>query len=218
MLSSFPTPSFKVGLVGKFNECLFLPERHPNVVAWNVSWFDESEALVAFQKTLAQWLQQHGFMAEEKRAWLPHVTLCRKPFNSKQWQRAFSELPFMTKHIHLYESLGNLQYESRWQYSFKPSFEEIEHTADLAFLVRGETLEQLYRHALIALTFRFPSLLSFFSDAKEKNNLEDIVMELNEVVAKADESIGCPFKAISFHGELVEEEDKTIRWEMIIDV
>lgn len=217
-LSTFPKPSFNCGLVGKFNECLFLPPRHPHVVAWNASWGEDAAALVAFQKTLISWLQEGGFNPDTRHEeWLPHVTICRSPFNYKQWRRSFSELPFIAKDIHLFESMGNLKYMPVWSYPLKSPFEEIEHTADLAFRIFGENLAQIHSHATYALAFKFPSLLPFISFPFESHDLDDVIITLNDIIAKADAKIGCPIKAISFHGE-IKKEDNLLMWEMIIDV
>lgn len=218
-LSDFPTPPFKVGFVGKFDECLFLPPKHPHVVAWHITWGERAQALVEFQKGLLKWLLYYGFNPDTRHEeWLPHLSLSREPFNQKEWQKAFHPLPLMTKNIHLYESIGNLKYQSLWKFSFIPPFEELEHTADIAFRINAENIGQLHQHALFALAFKDPHLLSFFSDIPEKNELNDIIIHLNEIVAVADQEFGCPFKAVSFHGELKQNDNNLLQWDMIVDV
>lgn len=216
-LPSLPQPSFRVGLVGQFDRCLLLPPRNPRVVASHIDWIDEADALIRFQKQLTQWLQKAEFQIDDRRDFLPHVTLCRAPFAPKEWKKAFTILPCVTKDLHLYESLGNLKYESIWKYSFKSPFEEIEHTADIAFRIHGESMVQLHRHAQIALSFRFPQLLSYISKQAAIRSLEEIVVDLNRIVCKADAEIGCPFKAVSFHGNVIQSDD-ILTWEMIVDV
>jgi len=46
------------------------------------------------------------------------------------------------------------------------------------------------------------------------SDLNEIVYALNAMIARADSEIGCPFKAVSFHGT----ENQTNEWEMIVDV
>lgn len=217
-LTNFPVPPFKVGLAGRFDECLFLPKRHPSVVAWHVDWLNKKERIERYQKELIQWLKSHQFAVDEKDHFLPHVTLCRHPENRQAWHETFVSLPLITKDLHLYESLGHSQYRSCWHYSIKPPFQEIEHTADIAFRIYGETLIEIYQHAYMALAFTFPPILAYSLDYEELNDLDDLIIRLNAIVSKADETIGCPFKAVSFHGEIIKDEDETLKWEMIVDV
>lgn len=220
ILPSFPPPNFKMGMVGKFNKCRFLPKKHPNVVAWSIEWFQKDEYhLEAYQKEVVEWLQSHDFSVNiNKKGFLPHVTLCRSPFQYKEWRKAFTPLPMMCKGLHLYESIGNLKYKPIWSYALHSPIEEIDHTADFAFLIRGENLSQIHKHAAVALTFLFPPLLSFISDKRKIEDLEDIIIDLNRMITKADLKQGCPLKAVSFHGELLKQEDQIYAWEMIIDV
>jgi len=221
VLSDFSPPPFQVGLAGKLDKCLFFPlkRKPPRVVAWNVNLMDDTQPLLDFQKDFVEWLTVHGFLPDDaKRKWVPHITIARSPFYPREWKKAFHDLPIMCNTLHLYESVGNLNYETRWQYNLKPAFEELEHTADLAFTVRAENIQQLHHHAAIALAFHFPPFLTYCSDKERKNTLEDIIISLNEAVTTADAELGCPFKAVSFHGEVMQEEDGTLKWEMIIDV
>lgn len=218
-LHDLPLPPFKVGLVGKFDQCLFLPHRHPRVVAWKGHWYEDSSPITAYQRELLQWLQMRGLAHNEpEREWLPHITICRQPKQLKEWESHFRELPFTTSTIHLYESVGNLNYVPLWSHHLKPPFEEIEHTADIAFLIHGETLNHVHRHAQIALTFRFPKLLGYLHTPEDLPSLDAVIGELNNLIQVADSNGGCPFKAVCYHGELIEEGDGTFTWEMIVDV
>lgn len=216
LLPDFPPIPLKIGLAGRFDRCLFLPPHHPHVVAWHVDWIDDPRPFLEHQSMLALWLRSNGFHIDE-REFLPHVTICRSPFYPREWKKEFHPLPCFCKDIHLYESVGNLKYEPRWSLPLKAPFEEIEHTADIAFAIHGESISQLHRHAQLALAFRFPLLLNYLEQC-EVGSLEDCVIALNEIVTRADGDIGCPFKAISFHGELYTETDGTLTWEMIVDV
>lgn len=217
--SAFPPPPFSTGLVGRFDKCLFLPERHPHVVAWHIDWLEEPVHLITFQNAFVAWLSANGFHPQHsERPFLPHVTLCRSPFDPHQWKKAFTPLPLMTGDIHLFESLGHSQYKSLWSYPIKAPFEEIEHMADVAFHVRSDSVKTLHQHARAALAFRYPSLLRYFGQDAAGENLDDIIIDLNDLLAKADQEEGCPFKAVSFHGTIVEENESTLLWEMIVDV
>ena len=215
-LPTFPPPLFTLGFAATFDQCLFLPPSHPHVVAWHVKWGKYAQRLVTYQKTLVQWLHNKGFQTDVKQGFMPHVTICRAPFQERSWQNAFTPLPLMTGHIHLYESLGNLKYKSLWHYCLLAPFEEIEHTADLAFLVRGQTHEELFYNAATALCFHFPPLATFIPTAHIQN-LEEVIIALNQMVFHADCEIGCPFKAVSFHSHMTNEKN-ILQWTMIIDV
>lgn len=218
ILSSLPKPPFSVGFVGRFDQCLFLPERTPRVVAWHAEWLEDSSPLELFQKELVKGLKEHGFpIANSDREFLPHVTLCRQPFSVKEWKQGFRSLPFMTKSLHLYESLGHSHYAPCWTYPIPAPFDEIEHTADIAFSIRGNTFAQLHRHAQIALAFKFPAILPYLSLAKGEESIEDIVIDLNRSIGLADQEVGSPLKAVSFHDKLTKS-DQLWAWEMIVDV
>lgn len=216
ILPSFPQKHFKVGLGAFFDKCLFLPPRHPHVVAWHLNWLDDASLLINLQKEMSIWLKKNHFHVDE-REFLPHVTIARSPFNIKEWKNAFAQLPCFCKDIHLYESVGNLCYEPRWSLALKEPFVEIEHTADIAYHIYGESLTQLFRHAQLALAFRYPPLIRYLNSSKSINTIEDCIMLLNEIVTTADGEIGCPFKAVSFHGNVLQEEG-ILKWEMIVDV
>ena len=208
--SHFPIPPFKVGLVGTFFKCLFLPSRHPNVVAWDVQWTEDSSALTAYRQTFLEWLKMREYHPQEHEGeWLCHVTLCRKPFDYDHWKKSFKPLPMAIFGIHLYASPGHSKYKPIWSYPLIRPFQEIEHTADIAFLVNGENLAQLHRHAQTALAFRYPALVPYIHQSSY--NHTDIIIDLNDMIAKADADIGRPFKAISFHGD-VEHKDSVLQW------
>lgn len=216
-LPSFPTPPMQIGRVGWFDSCLALPERHPNVVSWHAAWLGDNLALASFQKKLIAWLLECGYDMDT-REWLPHVTLCRQPFDLRAWKQTFVPLPFYTGSFHLYESPGNLIYNPVWSYPIRVPFEEIDHTADITFSIYGETLQQLYHNAFTALAFKFPPLLDFFASHLSLETVDDLIIGLNDIIGHADREIGCPFKAVSFHGQVANLEDLTLQWEMIVDV
>lgn len=195
-LRSFPKPDFSCGWVGIFDKPLVLA----HVLAWHIRWLDEGP--LTYQKQLAKWLNL-------KDEFLSHVTLARKPVDESAWKKTFSPLPLYVKNINLYESLGHSKYNIIWQCSLPAPFDEIEHTADIAFVVRGN----LFLHAQFALAFHFPPLIDYL-DQSAITDLDEIVSALNRLIAKVDGEIGCPFKAVSFHGN----KNHLQEWEMIVDV
>lgn len=209
VLTEIPKPPFTIGLAGMFDRALFLPERTPRVAAWHIQWFEGE--LELYQKQLVAWLKKKGFSLKEK-GFLSHVTIARQPFAVAEWKKAFQPLPVFLGNLQLYESLGNSRYKVCWSYPILPPFEEKEHTADIAFTIRGANFSQLFLHAQLALSFHFPPLTGYIS-LEEVKNAEEIVEKLNQLIALVDEKEGCPFKAVSYHGKIEEQE-----WEMIVDV
>ncbi len=217
LLKNFPKLTLKIGSVGYFDSCLTLPPRHPTVVAWHAHWLDKHAPIVNIQKILSDWLASHGYSLDQ-RPWKPHVTLCRQPFDAQVWMQDFRPLPFYASSIHLFESTGNLRYLPIWSYPIKAPFAEINHTADIAFIIQGENLQQLYEHAFTALAFKAPEFIEFFTPVESFNHLDDVIIALNAIVSLVDSKIGSPLKAISFHGEIVPLQDSLLQWEMIVDV
>lgn len=191
-LHSFPKPPFSIGVAGFFNK----PLKLAHVIAWHVQWLQKG--IDEYQKELTAWL---GI----KDRFLPHVTITR----NLDWQHDFQPLPLYVQNINLYESLGHSKYKILWQYPMLAPFEEIEHTADIAFIVRGN----LYLHAQLALAFHYPQMIRYF-DFQKIDGFDEIVTALNQILARVDSEIGCPFKAVSFHGE----KTPLGEWEMIVDV
>lgn len=120
--------------------------------------------------------------------------------------------PFSANTLHLLEDDS-----STWSLHFPPAFEEIDHTADIAFIVRGEELKQLHYHALVALSFYEPQLIPLIPIPRSSADLDTIIMHLNTLISKIDAQSGCSFKAVSFHGSIMETQG-ILEWEMIIDV
>jgi 2'-5' RNA ligase len=217
-LDKFPIPTFKAGLAGIFDKCLFLPKKHPHVVSWHIDFAETLNPLEIYQKTLSKWLNTLGFnVSEHEGNWLPHVTIARQPSELETWQSTFVPLPVIFKGIYLYQSVGNSNYHPLWSLPLTQPWDEIEHTADIAFVIRGESIQQIYRHAVLALAFKFPPLLLHLPNHSELANLDDVVILLNDAISLSDREVGCPFKAVSFHGEL-EKINEILHWEMIVDV
>lgn len=215
-LAECPLPSFLLAPFGYLDKCLFLPKKEePRVVSWHLQWKDS--AVSSFQKILVQWLAEKDFSVSTK-PWLSHVTVCRAPFNAEEWQSTFQPLPCYAKAFHLFESLGHSTYRSLCSKPFQAPFEEIEHTADIAFAVYGNDLSSLYEHAALALSFVHPPFFSYVEKPSFFSSLEDIIIELNRILSLADAEIGCPFKAVSFHGEIEMTDNGLMKWEMIVDV
>jgi RNA 2',3'-cyclic 3'-phosphodiesterase len=214
ILSTAPRPPFPIGPAGIGKELVFLPKETPRVAAAAVQWLDAS--FESYQKELVLWLTDHGYSLDT-RPFFSHLSVARSPFDPAEWTESFTPLPLFVRGIHLYESLGDLHYGSLWEIPLLPPFEEFEHTADIAFHIVGETPRHLHQNAQLALAFHFPPLVAFFSKSLPEN-LDGIIIALNEMIALADSTYGCPFKAISFHGKMQKDPQNILHWEMIVDV
>jgi RNA 2',3'-cyclic 3'-phosphodiesterase len=209
-----PAPPFSIGLAGCFDHPVFLPRYSPRAAGWHFRLLEGEDALVHYQRTLVDWLRTQG--CTTRACFFPHITIARPPFSVAAWRKQFTPLPFYFKNISLYESLPHSRYIAHWQSPFLPPFEELEHPADIAFLIRGKTLSQLYLHAVLALSFRLPSFISLMPP-EQPTRLEEIVERLNRLVSRCDREEGCPFKAISMHGEVKQKENE-LEWRMVVDV
>jgi 2'-5' RNA ligase len=216
-LIPFPIPTFQMGFVGRFDSCVFLPRAHPRVAAWNIQWLENVEVLMEYRKSLISWLRGKNILVKEHPEFLSHVTIARAPFDLKEWKHQFLPMPLYVSSVQLFKSLGFSEYESISSYPLILPFEEIEHTADRAFLVRGRDMNHLYQHALVALAFHFPELLDFLAEVPTLKSIQEVVKTLNQTIFFADKEVGCPYKAVSHHGKMFER-DSYIEWEMIIDV
>jgi RNA 2',3'-cyclic 3'-phosphodiesterase len=214
-LENIPRPSFRLGVAGTGTELLFLPKEHARVVALDTTWLEDPHPLFSFQMALSEWLISCGY-SFKRHSFLPHITIARAPFEKEEWKRHFEPVPFFLSAIHLYESLGNLDYRSLWSHALIDPFIELEHTADIAFEIRAESIKQLFVHAQLALFFKFPPLSQFYTPSSTET-LDAIIIELNRMIALADAEGGCPFKAVSFHGTVIKRDD-LFTWEMIVDV
>ncbi len=214
-LETIPLPPFSLGPAALCDHPLFLPEKTPRVVANHIHWLEKQDEIASYRKQLLFWLNSHGY-AIDTRPFLPHLSIARAPFTQSQWEDAFEKIPAIITGVHLYESAGNLHYPTIWSHPLTPLFEEFEHTADIAFTIRATSFEELYLHAVIALSFKFPPILDVFEE-KEHPNLDTIVQALNHIIYHCDKTIGCPFKAVSHHGKL-QKTNNLLQWEMIVDV
>jgi RNA 2',3'-cyclic 3'-phosphodiesterase len=206
-LDQVPPLPMRVGAVGVTDECLLLR----NVVAWHVNLFEQGDVVDGYYQTLRRFCE-----GTDEREWRAHITMARKPFDGPAWKKAFEPLPVAIKGMHLYESTGNLTYVPVRSWEMAAPFLEVPHTADIAFEVRGESVQQIFLHAAVALAFEFPPLLGYMGEV-EVVDLDDVIIALNDLVARADADVGVPFKAVSFAGEL-RKFDGLLEWEMIVDV
>lgn len=215
-MQDFPTPPFSVAPVGVFDKLLLLPHHHPRVAAWHAHWPQFSPVLETYHRQCRDFLLDQNYKLD-LRPLKPHVTLARKPFSPRQWREAFCPLPFYVSSLNLYESLGHCRYQSAWELPFLPPFQEMEHTADLAFQVLGRNPSEILAAAQTALSFSFPEMTPFIAPLPDPLSLDDVILALNEWITRVDIAIGSPCKAVTYSGTL-KTNPSHLSWEMIVDV
>ncbi len=181
---------------------------------------EDSKRLFFGAQALAPWPKDYPparMIPEETR----HLTLAflgRHSFS--KFQTILPSIPqpsFTIGPAGIAKELIFLHYQSLWERTLLSPFDEFEHTADIAFLIRGYSIQELHQHAQLALAFQFPPLIKFYR-SQSQNSLEEVIISLNEIVAMADTEFGCPFKAVSFHGNIQSGDQNMLHWEMVVDV
>jgi RNA 2',3'-cyclic 3'-phosphodiesterase len=218
LIPSIPLPSFKIAPSGIFDKVVPLPYKRPNVISYHAHLYTHFEELKKYKNSLLSFLERRGIILKiQDKDFLPHASLCRRPFTIPEWRKEFSKLPFFGSKIVLYESLGNSNYRTLWRYDLISPFSEIEHTADIAFHIRGEKFFHLYVNGFIALAFAHEKLADYFLENEKIESLDDVIIALNKIITNLDIAEGSPFKAVSFQSSITHKEN-FLEWEMIVDV
>lgn len=193
LIPKMPKPPFRVGPVALSDACLCLPKRHPNVVTWHVDPFGP-DPLLEYQQELASFLEQEGYEMET-REFLKHITLGRSPFKEKEWKKSFRPLPLYFHHLHLYESFKGHRYEPIWTHDLLPPFEEVKPGY---FKLHGESFQQVFLNAQVALAFKFPELLPFLDQEYQVRNLHDGGIRLRTILYQAGREANIPIRDALF--------------------
>ena len=204
-IPAIPEPGWNFPPMGIMEKWIFLPEETPRVVA----------AVPTFLAGEKELLDYHAQLAPKEKL-LPHISVSRGPFIREDWEKFPCHIPFYIHSIALYKSLGFSKYEMLWEKKALPPFEEIEHTADIAYIIRGENYHQLALHATLALSFSFPQFIDYLKKVPEMNSIENIIQMLNQWIAEIDIREGIGLKAVSYHATV--ETKETLEWTMIVDV
>lgn len=213
VLNDLPIP-FKIGLAGQFNRCLLLPPQQPQVLAWNVDWFENGKDLLGFWRDLKDLLKAHNLPLVDHKGFLPHVTMARAPFIVKDWEKSFTPLPFIVKKLHLYESVASIHYEPLLTFTLKSPIEQLTKNS---VMLRGKDLEQLYVNAQVALSFIHLGFLPFISNEMPSDNLLEIKFDIERKIDSAQDVIKGAFKTVVFPDGYTLEEDDTLSWIMHIE-
>ncbi len=208
LIPKMPKPPFRVGPAAVSDACLCLPRRDPRVVTWHVNPFGE-DTIADYQKEVVAFLEEKGYPID-KREFLKHITLGRSPFKEKEWKKNFRPLPLYLKNLHLYESFKDLRYEPIWTHDLLPPFKEVKEGV---FHLHGESFQQIFLNAQIALAFKCPSLLPFLDPHYQVRNLHDGGIRLRAILNKAHGKgvIGVPDIIFPDEGK---QEGGLLTWEL----
>lgn len=220
LIDMTPPLPWRVGLTTIAKAPLLLPPRKPRCLSLEIEPLENIEELFTYQESLSTLLLNNGFLMvkEKSRSFFPHITLARAPFESREWIKSFHKQFIHLGSLHLYESLGNSTYKPLHSWPVLPPFEEMSHTADLAFLIRGPSIQSLALHAFTALVGVSPSLFQYMLPWAQVESLDDLIKGINSSIACLDIEEGSPFKAVSYHGDIKSLGNGVLEWEMIVDV
>ena len=208
-IQEIPKPLWHTPPTGIFEKWILLPEKTPRVVAAAPTFLEGEDGLLQYQKKLAEWTATSPTL-------MPHVSVSRGPFDRDAWMLFPCKIPFFIEGIALYKSLGFSNYERLWELKLLAPFEEIEHTADIAYKIRGENYLQLALHAVLALAFSYPAFTRYLRHIPALQSLNEIIKLLNHWIAEIDIAEGIGLKAVSYHATVTG--DDLLEWTMIVDV
>jgi 2'-5' RNA ligase len=191
----------------------YLPSNKPRAAALTFSSIDP---LLTYRKSLVDWLSSKD-ISFDQRPFFPHVTLCRRPYETGSLSSIAFPLPVPLSSIAVFSGAENGEYPIIAQQELYPAFAVVDHTADIAFDIYAEDLQSLYRHAFFCLCWTSPLFYSL-QEAFAPSSLEEIIKKLNELIALADMSFGSCCKAVSYHGNIEQLPSNILHWRMIIDV
>lgn len=188
-----PKPPFRVGPVAISDACLCLPNRAPDIITWHVHHFGE-DPINDYQHQIVEYFTQNGYDFEKKK-YIKHITLGKSAALRNEMKKNFRPLPLYFSNLHLYESHKGEQYEPIWTYDLFPPFEE---QKDGQFILYGESFQQVFLNAQIALAFKCPELVPFLDPSYQVRNLQDGGIRLTTILNQAYRAIKIPIENATF--------------------
>lgn len=206
-----PKPLFRVGPVAISDSCLSLPNRSPDIITWHVDAFG-NDPINDYQHELVEYFGEHGYDFDKKK-YIKHITLGKSAALKKEIKKNFKPLPLYCSNLHLYESLKGDQYEPIWTYDLLPPFEE---QKDGQFILYGESFQQVFLNAQIALAFKFPELVPFLDASYQVRNLHDGGIRLTTLINTAYRAIKIPIESATFP-ENGKQEKGLLSWPLQVE-
>jgi len=93
----------------------------------------------------------------------------------------------------------------------------MESREGLVFRVYGKSLQQIFYNAQIALAFKCSELLPFLDPRFEGHSIEEGILQLNAIVARASKEAETPQMRVEFQGEVTPIKG-VLMWEMVVNV
>ncbi len=213
-------------LTGILNAIILLPAKDPHCLSLVFKPIMGAQSSIDLQISLEKLLLDTRIdtrlLQQNHIERLPHVTLCRTPFDAEEWRKEFHPLTCYCSELTLFETVGPLKYHKIKSWPLLSPFEVLDHTADLAFWIHGRNYTELFYNALLALSFFYLPFSKFIPTQHPSfTHLGIVIDSLNEVISKIDIEIGSPFKAVSRHERTEHKlvcDIQMMSWEMIVDV
>jgi 2'-5' RNA ligase len=171
-------------LFGYFDHFLPLPKSSPRLLSWHATFSYDEKEIYAFAEEMKLFFKERGLLKKEDKAWLPHVSICRKPFDFLSWKKSFKPLPFYATDLCLYEAIGNLKYREVLK---RPLLTPFSFANEKEVHIKAKTHEELYLHTLSAMSFIKQEILP--QDSKklilESGEFEHLLnKKMREMIAK----------------------------------
>lgn len=188
-----PKPFFRLGPVAVADSFLSLPHRSSNVLTWHVESFGEN-LIDEYQRVIFDYFEEKGYPLEGKK-FIKHITLGKNGSIIQEIKKNFHPLPLCFLNLHLYEKHQDEHYEPIWTYDLLPPFEEVEEGH---FFIHGESFQQLFLNAQIALAFKCPEFVPFLDQTYQVRNLQDGGVRLTTLINQAYRAVKLPIKKAIF--------------------
>ena len=205
-----PKPTFRVGPVAFSDSPLRLPNRSSDVITWHVEPFGE-DVIDEYQRVIYDYFLEKGYDLERKK-FIKHITLGKSAVLKKEAKKSFRSLPLYFKNLHFYESYQGDQYEPIWTYDLLPPFEEKKNGH---FVLYGESFQQTFLNAQIALAFKCPALVPFLDSSYKVRNLHDGGIRLTTIINQAFRKAEVPIERVIFP-DSGQEENGLLTWDLFV--
>lgn len=206
-----PKPFFRVGPIAIADSPLRLPNRSPDILTWHVEAFGEN-FIDEYQRLIHDYFEEKGYDLEGKK-FIKHITLGKSASLIKEAKKNFQPLPLYFSTLHLYEKHQGDHYEPIWTYDLLPPFEEKKKGH---FILNGESFQQLFLNAQIALAFKYPALIPFLDQSYEVRNLHDGGIRLTTLINQAYRAIKVPITKAIFP-DRGHEEKGLLSWDLFVE-
>ena len=208
LVCKMPEPSFRVGPIA-------LAEAAPSIsnhILGNVQLCMKrfgADLIGPYQKLLRHYFIQEGCQMNKKN-YTKQIFWKGPSLFSQKIEDIFHPFPFYFLNFHLYKRCEKRRYVRIWTHDFLPPFKEVESGN---FILYGESFQQIFLNAQIALSFKFPAFTAFIDDKYRVRNLHDGGVRLMTLIYKVCDAIKIPIRKAIFpdHGK---QEKGLLKWDL----